>query len=145
MRPADIRVGVDLVPVRRVAAMMTSSPSVVLGRMLTPRELDLSRTATGWDAPGAAGRLAAKEAVFKLLRTGGRVLPWLAIEVLKGPGEWPHVQLTGTAAELARSAGINDIDISITHDDQFAVAVAACAVRHAAQSDTTGSQIPQGR
>lgn len=121
----------DLVPVSRVSAMMTARPLAVLGRMLTARELEESRTAGGWDAPGAAGRLAAKEAVFKLLRSGGQALPWLAIEILKDPGEWPRVHLTGTAAELARSAGIGGIDISITHDDQFAVAVAACTVRRA--------------
>ncbi|RKN72598.1 holo-ACP synthase [Streptomyces klenkii] len=122
-----IRVGVDLVPLTRVQAMTDAGDDARLRRMLTPAEIALSRTATGWDLHGVAGRFAAKEAVFKLLHVPGRPLPWQSIEILKSPGEWPFVHLTGPARGWAADAGIEAVDVSISHEELFAVAVAATA------------------
>ncbi|MFF7729400.1 holo-ACP synthase [Streptomyces sp. NPDC008001] len=122
-----VRVGVDLVPVARVRAMTESGDDSQLHRMLTPAEAEASRFATGWDAHGVAGRLAAKEAVFKLLHVPGRPLPWQSIEILKSSGEWPRVRLTGPARTWAADAGIEAVDVSISHEELFAVAVAAAA------------------
>ncbi|MEU1815825.1 4'-phosphopantetheinyl transferase superfamily protein [Streptomyces roseifaciens] len=130
MSGTAIRVGVDLVPLSRVRTMADADDGRLLHRMLTPAEAELSRFASGWDVHGVAGRLAAKEAVFKLLHVTGQPLPWQSIEVLKGPGEWPCVRLTGPAGRWAADAGIEAIDISISHEEQFAVAVAAGATGH---------------
>ncbi|MGK5731736.1 holo-ACP synthase [Streptomyces sp. URMC 124] len=99
----------------------------LLHEMLTAEEAELSRFTAGWDIHGVAGRLAAKEAVFKLLHVTGRTLPWQSIEILKSPGDWPFVRLTGPASRWAADAGIEAIDVSISHEEQFAVAVAAGA------------------
>ncbi|MFJ6250931.1 MULTISPECIES: holo-ACP synthase [unclassified Streptomyces] len=101
-------------------------PGPLLGRFLSAEELAASRTPDGAPDPsGIAGRLAAKEAVFKLLGSVGRPVPWQGIEVLRGPGGRPGVRLSGRAAELARTAGVGPIDVSISHDAGFAIAVAA--------------------
>ncbi|MFJ7152238.1 holo-ACP synthase [Streptomyces sp. NPDC100445] len=121
------RVGIDLVPFGRVREMTGRDNGAALARMLSEEERELSRTAGGPDIAGIAGRLAAKEAVFKLFRVPGQTLPWLGIEILKGDGGWPVVRLSGRAAELARNAGFEHIDVSIAHDDPCAVAVAYCA------------------
>ncbi|AEW96637.1 MULTISPECIES: holo-ACP synthase [Streptomycetaceae] len=121
------RVGVDLVPfgrVRRLVEPGGPGTAAVLARMLSAAELRLTRTASGPDIPGIAGRLAAKEAVFKLFHAPGQTLPWLGIEILKDDGGWPVVHLGGRAARLARAAGIGHIEVSIAHDDPFAIAVA---------------------
>ncbi|WP_024804230.1 holo-ACP synthase [Nocardia sp. BMG51109] len=112
----SVRVGVDIVPFSRVRQLL-SDDSSLLSRYLTAAEIEVSGTASGWDVAGIAGRLAAKEAYFKLLRTQGKPVPWLAIEVLRGAGGWPV--LTTRDPPILR-----DIDISITHDDGYAVAVA---------------------
>jgi holo-[acyl-carrier protein] synthase len=73
----------------------------------------------------ASGRFAAKEAVYKVLR--GRPDTGFAlsqIEILGDGTGAPHVRLSGTAAELAAAAGIHDIAVSISHAEEFAVAVA---------------------
>ncbi|MEV4926073.1 holo-ACP synthase [Streptomyces roseoverticillatus] len=127
MSGTAIRVGVDLVPLTRVRAMTDAGDDTRLHRMLTPAETALSRFPTGWDLHGVAGRLAAKEAVFKLLHVPGRPLPWQSIEILKSPGEWPCVRLTGPAHRWAEDAGIEAVDVSISHEELFAVAVAATA------------------
>ncbi|WP_432122908.1 4'-phosphopantetheinyl transferase superfamily protein [Streptomyces sp. S1] len=98
----------------------------LLRRFLSVEELAVSRTPDGAPDPsGIAGRLAAKEAVFKLLGSVGKPVPWQGIEVLRGPGGRPGVRLSGRAAELARTAGVGPIDVSISHDAGFAIAVAA--------------------
>ncbi|MFI9119543.1 holo-ACP synthase [Streptomyces bikiniensis] len=141
-------VGVDLVPLSRVRELLGpdtgtgtglvtgpgpgpgpgpgSGSGALLRRFLSSEELAASLTPDGAPDPsGIAGRLAAKEAVFKLLGSVGKPLPWQGIEVLRGPGGRPGVRLSGRAAELARTAGIGPIDVSISHDAGFAIAVAA--------------------
>ncbi|MGW5852547.1 holo-ACP synthase [Streptomyces sp. NPDC055254] len=120
------RIGVDLVPLSRVRELLEPGSGPVLGRFLSAEELTVSRTPDGApDQAGIAGRLAAKEAVFKLLGATGRPVPWRGIEVLRGPGGRPGIRLSGGAAELARDAGLGPIDVSISHDGGFAIAVAA--------------------
>ncbi|MEV4443563.1 4'-phosphopantetheinyl transferase superfamily protein [Streptomyces sp. NPDC049577] len=126
MTATAVRVGVDVVPIARVRAMAGTDDGGPLHLMLTEAEAELCRFPTGWDLHGVAGRLAAKEAVFKLLRTD-QPLPWTSIEILKEPGRWPYVRLAGQASRWAADAGIEAIDISISHEDQFAVAVASGA------------------
>nr|WP_275126194.1 4'-phosphopantetheinyl transferase superfamily protein [Streptomyces sp. SID7805] len=124
---AAVRVGVDIVPVARVRTMVDADGAGPLHLMLTAAEAELSRLPAGWDLHGVAGRLAAKEAVFKLFHIADQPLPWTSIEILKGPGQWPYVRLAGAAGRWAAEAGLAEIDISISHEDQFAVAVAAGA------------------
>jgi holo-[acyl-carrier protein] synthase len=115
------RIGVDIVPVARVRELVEPS----LRRMLSEVELHELSTKGGIDVVGVAGRIAAKEAVFKLFHAAGQPVPWLTTEILNGPGGWPSVRLHGRAAALADSAGIGEIAVSITHDGAYAIAVAA--------------------
>ncbi|MFE8940026.1 holo-ACP synthase [Streptomyces sp. NPDC000963] len=118
------------------------TPGPLLTRLLSAEELAASRTPDGAPDPsGIAGRLAAKEAVFKLLGSVGRPVPWQGIEVLRGPGGRPGVRLSGRAAELARTAGIGPIDVSISHDAGFAIAVAAATTPY----DRTSPARPHDR
>ncbi|MFD3326416.1 holo-ACP synthase [Streptomyces sp. NPDC058701] len=110
----------DLVPLSRVAALLTPRSGPAIERMLTVEERELC----AGDATGTAGRLAAKEAVFKLFGSSGAPLPWHSIEILREPGGRPLLRLTGRAAHLAEQAGLGPIDVSISHDGGWAVAVA---------------------
>lgn len=94
--------------------------------MLHPDEISECTRGGRLDVSSVAGRLAVKEAVFKLLRCRDAVVPWRSIRV-EGPlGTWPVVYLDGAAAKLARAAGIHsEISVSISHDGAYAVAVAA--------------------
>ncbi|GAA4236071.1 hypothetical protein GCM10022254_44790 [Actinomadura meridiana] len=134
----------DLVPFARVQTMIDTADGRSLRLMLTPAEQELSRFPTGWDVDGVAGRLAAKEAVFKLLRVGGRPLPWPSIEILKDSGNRPYVRLTGQAARWAADDGLEAIDISISHDGQFAIAVAAGTTRHSVHPNPIPKEVSHG-
>ncbi|KAA2264202.1 4'-phosphopantetheinyl transferase superfamily protein [Solihabitans fulvus] len=125
LRPG--RIGIDVVPLSRVHGLIVDGDGAALHRLLSAAELSVSRTPDGLDPSGIAGRLAAKEAVFKLFHAAGQPVPWLATEILKSAGGWPEVRLSGRAARLAELAGIERIDISITHDEAYAIAVAVSA------------------
>ncbi|KAA2255352.1 holo-ACP synthase [Solihabitans fulvus] len=126
------RVGVDLVPLSRVEDILRSA-TPHLHRLLSDTEISLSRNDSGFDHAGIAGRLAAKEAVFKVLHTERETLPWLGVEILRGRGGWPEVQLSGRARRLAHQARLDTIAVSITHDGPFAVAVVVAHITSAPQ------------
>ena len=76
-----------------------------------------------------AGRFCVKEATCKLLGRGfGQGLRWRDIEVTTDEWGAPGVTLSGGALRLADQAGLGDIAVSITHQVDLVVAVAA-AVR----------------
>ncbi|MEV8456174.1 4'-phosphopantetheinyl transferase superfamily protein [Streptomyces sp. NPDC052095] len=131
------RIGVDIVPLARIPALLTSESGPAIHRMVTDEELAQSRPGPdGVPDPAAlAGRLAAKEAVFKLLGSTGQPLPWPGIQILRGAGGRPFVRLSGRAATLARGAGLGPVDISISHDGDYAIAVAAAVARPTALPD----------
>ncbi|MEV0635593.1 4'-phosphopantetheinyl transferase superfamily protein [Streptomyces sp. NPDC050619] len=131
------RIGIDLVPYGRVRQLLAVDGQPALKRMLSAEELRITRTDDGPDIPGIAGRLAAKEAVFKLFRTAGQTLPWQDIEILKEDGGWPVVRLRGRAARLAAASLVEHIAVSIAHDEPCAVAVAYCGAQQHGNRERT--------
>src|SRR5262245_61735188 len=71
-----------------------------------------------------AGRWAAKEAVSKVLGLGVRGIGWRDIEVERLPTGQPSVVLHGRAAARAEQLGMDRIALSISHEDDYAVAIA---------------------
>ena len=71
-----------------------------------------------------AGRWAAKEAVSKVLGLGVRGIGWRDIEIERLPTGQPSVRLHGRAAARADQLGMGRIAVSITHESDYAVAIA---------------------
>ena len=71
-----------------------------------------------------AGRWAAKEAVSKVLGLGVRGVGWTEIEIERLPTGQPNVRLNGRAAARAEQLGMGRIAVSISHEAEYAVAVA---------------------
>ena len=71
-----------------------------------------------------AGRWAAKEAVSKVLGLGVRGIGWRDIEVERLPTGQPSVRLHGRAAQRAEQLGMGRIAVSISHESEYAVAIA---------------------
>ncbi|MGI6643955.1 MAG: holo-ACP synthase [Bacillota bacterium] len=121
----DVRVGIDIVPIKRIEASLTPSPTRYLAKFLTAAEASYCQKAGGvWSLERVAGRIAAKEAVMKVLGQGWPRISWTHIEVLPGSNGRPRVSLSGEARTLSESLGMRDLDVSITHDGGFAVAAA---------------------
>lgn len=116
--------GVDLVHCPRIARLWSAHGKRFLARVYTEPEqaycLDFREPAAR-----LGGRFAAKEAVMKVLGTGWRGgVEWTDIETLPDPLGKPLVTLRGRTAELARSLGIDQILLSISHSGEYALASA---------------------
>jgi holo-[acyl-carrier protein] synthase len=124
-----IRVGLDLVAVESVAETLRGEHrNHYLERVYTEREVDDCRDSSGKIEPERlAARFAAKEATIKALPGGGEGVRLTAIEVRPEPSGGVRLELSGRAAELAESAGIGELAISLTHDAGFAAAAVVTA------------------
>ncbi len=112
--------GIDIIKVERIRAAIERFGERFSRRVLTERERRYVR-----DRPETfAGRWAAKEAVSKVLGLGVRGIGWQDIEVERMPTGQPAVRLHGRAAQRAEQLGMGRIAISITHESDYAVAVA---------------------
>ncbi|MFF3020506.1 holo-ACP synthase [Streptomyces sp. NPDC057939] len=118
--------GMDIVSVTRVRRLLAVYGEDFFQRMLTPGELADCRTAIRLDVLGLCGRIAAKEAAFKALRVRATTfLPWRDIVVRRSEGGWPLVELHGAAAVMAAASGVAGVCVSISHDVDYAVAIAS--------------------
>jgi holo-[acyl-carrier protein] synthase len=120
---SGVRVGIDLVRVDDVRDALRAHGQRYLDRVYTPREVD---DCGGPDAAAErlAARFAAKEAVLKVLRPAGEAVPWSDIEVRRDPGGWVDVELRGSAAALAGTRSVAHVSVSLTHEGDYASAVA---------------------
>lgn len=120
-----IGVGIDLVDRARVVRLLDSKGDQALARFFTDAER--AYLASRPDPTGhAAARIAAKEAVYKALQSlpGARGVGWREIEVTRGGDGRPAIALHGLAARLAEEAGGIRVEISLSHSDSTAGAVA---------------------
>jgi holo-[acyl-carrier protein] synthase len=113
-------VGIDIIKVDRIRAAIEKFGTRFSNRVLTPGERRYVR-----DRPETfAGRWAAKEAVSKVLGLGVRGIGWRDIEIERLPTGQPAVRLNGRAAARAEQLGMTRIAVSITHEADYAVAIA---------------------
>ncbi len=118
--PGTTELGIDIVRVDRIAAAIAKFGQRFADRVLTPKEQRYVR-----QRPETfAGRWAAKEAVSKVLGLGVRGVGWRDIEILRLPTGQPEVVLGGRAAQRAEQLGMGRVAVSISHESEFAVAVA---------------------
>jgi holo-[acyl-carrier protein] synthase len=112
--------GIDIVKVERIRAAIERFGERFSNRVLTPSE----RRYVRGRPETFAGRWAAKEAVSKVLGLGVRGIGWKDIEVERLPTGQPAIRLHGRAEQRAAQLGMGRIALSITHESDYAVAVA---------------------
>jgi holo-[acyl-carrier protein] synthase len=112
--------GIDIIKVERIRRSLERFGRRFTQRVLTPAEQRYVR-----DRPETlAGRWAAKEAVSKVLGLGVRGIGWREIEIERLPTGQPAVRLHGRAARRAEQLGMERIALSISHEADYAVAIA---------------------
>jgi holo-[acyl-carrier protein] synthase len=112
--------GIDIIRVDRIRASLERFGDRFTNRVLTASE---QRYVRGRPET-MAGRWAAKEAVSKVLGLGVRGIGWRDIEIERLPTGQPAVRLHGRAAGRAEQLGMGRIAVSITHESDYAVAMA---------------------
>jgi holo-[acyl-carrier protein] synthase len=125
------RCGIDIVKIARIERLRQEEG--FRERIFSPAELAVAEK-RGARAEFFAGRWAAKEAVAKALGCGfGKDCSPAEIEVLPDEKGAPQVRLSGAAAETAADAGILSWSVSISHEKDYATAMAV------AETGRTGS------
>lgn len=112
--------GIDIIRIDRIRASLARFGQRFTKRVLTPAEQAYVRGRP----ETMAGRWAAKEAVSKVLGLGVRGIGWRDIEIERLPTGQPSVRLHGRAAQRAEQLGMGRIAVSISHEAEYAVAIA---------------------
>jgi holo-[acyl-carrier protein] synthase len=115
-----VAIGVDMVEIERIDSAVKRGGERFLNRIYTETELKTCRD----KASCLASRFAAKEAVMKVLGTGGIRIAWRDIETLTGDDGRPSVRLYGQALNKAAKLNIKQVSISLSDSKEYAIAVA---------------------
>ncbi len=113
-------IGVDIIEIERVESVIKRWGERFLNRIYTETELRICQNRLA----SLASRFAAKEAVMKVLGTGGIVICWREIEILTGDDGKPSVKLYGQALNKATELNLKEVSVSLSDSKQNAVAVA---------------------
>lgn len=117
--------GLDAAEISRIAYAVERWGQRFLGRVYTEAEQQYCVKNT----QRLAGRFAGKEAISKLLGTGIGYIRWHDIEILPDSKGKPLVTLSGQAAALSKKLRLGEIDLSITHTGDLALAFAVAIGR----------------
>lgn len=117
-----VGIGVDIVEVKRIQRALTHGESMVK-RVFTEPEIKYCQGRKNL-YQHFAGRFAAKEAALKALGTGWQQgIRWKDVEVVSGGLGKPELHLYGRALEIFEESGAQRQLVSITHADDYAVAM----------------------
>lgn len=115
-----VGIGCDIIEIERIARAIKSESFI--RRVFTAEEAAYCQKRGQQAAASFAARFAAKEAVLKALGTGLREGSLQEIAVDNDGLGKPLVQLSGHFAMLAKQLGVKNIQISLSHSRDFAVA-----------------------
>ncbi|MDR1554432.1 MAG: holo-ACP synthase [Campylobacteraceae bacterium] len=111
-------IGIDIIGIKRFENFLEKFGKKALEKYLDKDEIDLVKS-----AQSAAGFFAAKEAVSKALGLGiSKECGFFDIKIYKLPNGAPSFTLS---PHLINSYEITSLSLSISHDGDFAIAVAA--------------------
>jgi holo-[acyl-carrier protein] synthase len=108
-----IGVGVDLVDLSRFENSIEKNPGLIEKIFHSDERDAATRT--------LAGRFAAKEALIKVFGDS-KPMRWHDVRVSKNELGKPEISLFDSTAEYAKSRGIQNLHLSISHDGNFAMA-----------------------
>lgn len=119
-------VGVDIIEIDRIKKAVQRNSSFIK-KLFSDKEIEYAKSEK-LRAEYLAGRFSAKEAVSKALGTGFRGFEFKNIEIYKDNLGKPIVVLSGKARDIAEESGNYQIQLSISHDRDKAIAYAVMEV-----------------
>ena len=139
---ARMRVGLDVVDIRRVSESMERFGPRFAQRLFSDDEIAYASSGEGQAAERLAARFAAKEAAIKAFDLAEAGVAWRDIEVRKLPNGACCLALHGRAAAEVERLGVSEIALSLSHDGDFAAAVVTALLDTPSRITTT--QISRG-
>lgn len=123
----EIKVGTDIIEVERIKESIESLGEKFLNRVYTTNEIEYCEKTNSMKFQHYAARFAAKEAVFKAiskLLNNKFDISWKDIEIKNDENGRPYVELY-----CIEKQKIADIDISLSHIKDYAIAMVAVTIR----------------
>lgn len=114
--------------VARIEDLLRARGDAFLRKWFTPREIAycMGKFRPG---PHLAARFAGKEAVLKALPVSwSGPIPWRSIEIVNDANGRPVVTVGGLVGAAARQARAHEFQVSLSHCDDYATAVALVQV-----------------
>lgn len=115
----EIKTGIDIIEVNRIKESIEKLGDKFLNKIYTPLEIEYCSSKNKVKYQHFAARFAAKEAIFKALSDSLEnkyEINWLDIEIVNAENGKPEVHF------INKKFDINQIDISISHLEEYAVA-----------------------
>ena len=120
----SISIGIDIVSTERISKNINDLNNKFINRVYTKDEINYCKSKEN-KTHHFAGRLAGKEAVSKALKMSWeKGINWRDIEIANEKNGIPKVILHGEAKKVAAERNTKDIQISISHEKDYAVAFA---------------------
>lgn len=113
--------GVDIVKVSRIENLLKNKKDGFLHKVFTQNEIEYIKN-TGCNPQTISGIFAAKEALSKLLGTGIGKVNWKDMEVFHDDRGKPYVKLYNEGLNISQNLGIENIELSISHEKEYAIA-----------------------
>ena len=121
--PGGLAVGIDIVKISRITQSLSRFGNRFLQRIFTPHEISYAMSAPALSAERLAARFAAKESAIKALRLADRGIRWTDLEVWRSAAGECELRLHGAAKAVAQNNGICAVALSLSHEDEYAVAI----------------------
>ena len=116
-------IGIDIIEVSRIEKQISSERKRFREILFSENEIKYCDDKKS-KAQNYAARFAAKEAFLKAIGTGLRDgLNWKNIEILNDELGKPEIVLHGKAKKIIKENGISNINVSLSHLKETAVAV----------------------
>lgn len=120
-----VGLGADLIEIARIRSVLLRHGERFIDRILTDEERAYCAS-MAHPHKHIAARFAAKEAVSKCFTTGiGAELGWKSVSVYHGERHEPLVRLDEQGKALLHHVGATHVLLSLTHTENYAMAVAA--------------------
>jgi holo-[acyl-carrier protein] synthase len=117
-------VGMDIVETKRIADSLERFGDRFLHRIFLEGEVAYAQSMK-FPHLHLAARFAAKEAISKAFGTGiGRETGWRDMEIVREPSGQPRAVLHGRAIEYAKTRGVLEIHVSLSHTADYGAASA---------------------
>lgn len=121
--------GVDIVSIEKFRQAVSKRGNRFINRIFTQAEIAYCNKKVN-RIQHLAGRFACKEAISKALKMDwGNGLNWKEIEILNNRNGDPKIKLAGQVKRKASCLKVEDIQISLSHCPEYAVATAAILKR----------------
>jgi holo-[acyl-carrier protein] synthase len=117
-----IGVGTDILGIERLHDILDEGKGGFVDKVFTEKERAQAEE-SGDALSYFATRFAGKEAVFKCFNIHGDVR-LSEIEIIDGETGQPHVTLLGRFLEIAREKGVRDVLVSLSYENDYAIAFA---------------------